>query len=103
MTSGDCVTALMAPLAEAVTRARHLFYRTLIKLQNCPLSSQNNFPHVLGAAGDASIRKIGDLLIGIVRIISQIKEGRIPYCLLAFNLSDNRSPVKCNKKEEMQD
>lgn len=73
----------------------------MINLQNCPLPSRNNIPRVPGAAVDASTRKIGDLFTEIV--ISQIKEGHTFYCLLAFHLSDNKSSVKCNKKEEMQD
>lgn len=61
----------------------------------------NNLPPVLRAAVEASTRKIGDLFTEIV--ISQTKERHTPYCLLAFHLSDNKSSVKCNKKEETQD
>lgn len=82
-------------------QVRQLLYKAVIKLQTRPLPSRNNFPRVLGAAVDAPTRKIGDLFTGIV--ISQIKEGHTPYCLLAFHLSGNKSSVKCNKKEEMQD
>jgi len=82
-----CGAALKAPLAEAVAlsglwiQARRLFYRTVIKLQSCPLPSCNNFPRVLSIVY-APTGKIGDLFAGVV--ISQIKEGHTPYCLLAF-------------------
>lgn len=56
---------------------------------------------LLGAAVGAPTRKIGDPSTRI--IITQIKEGHTPSYLLAFHLSDDKSSVKRNKKEETRD